>query len=244
MASRRITAPALERLNPRENLWDTEVRGLGARRQVAGGSVTFVFKYVAPNPRRQRYITIGKWGRGNWGIDEARKRATELRNAVRLGRDPAADREAKKTMLTVSELCDAYLAAAQNGDPRLLKRNGSPKKLTTLANDRGRVEGHIKPLLGAMPVDGVARRDMEAFTLRVAKGATAQRRKVGMRAVSIIQGGRGAASRTVGLLGAIFAYAQKLELRTDNPCRGVTRFADQKRERRLSDEEYRALPPA
>jgi len=203
MASRRITAPALERLNPRENLWDTEVRGLGARRQVAGGSVTFVFKYVAPNPRRQRYITIGKWGRGNWGIDEARKRATELRNAVRLGRDPAADREAKKTMLTVSELCDAYLAAAQNGDPRLLKRNGSPKKLTTLANDRGRVEGHIKPLLGAMP-----------------------------------------ASRTVGLLGAIFAYAQKLELRTDNPCRGVTRFADQKRERRLSDEEYRALPPA
>ena len=51
----------------------------------------------------------------------------------------------------------------------------------------------------------------------------------------------GTSSRTVGLLGAIFTYAVRKRLRSDNPVRGVIRFADGKRERRLSDAEYKAL---
>src|SRR6476661_3841431 len=56
-----------------------------------------------------------------------------------------------------------------------------------------------------------------------------------------VRGGKGTASRTVGLLGAIFTYAVRHRMRSDNPVHGVMRFADGRRERRLSDDEYAAL---
>lgn len=51
----------------------------------------------------------------------------------------------------------------------------------------------------------------------------------------------GVASRTVGLLGGIFTYAQRKRMITEHPVRGVIRYADRQKERRLSDEEYAAL---
>jgi integrase len=54
-----------------------------------------------------------------------------------------------------------------------------------------------------------------------------------MRSISI-----GSQGRTVGLLSAIFTYAVKKKLRPDNPCVGVDKPADNKRTRRLSDDEY------
>jgi integrase len=48
----------------------------------------------------------------------------------------------------------------------------------------------------------------------------------------------GTASRTIGLLGAIFNYGVKSGICTDNPARGVLRPADGKRDRRLSDDEF------
>ena len=47
----------------------------------------------------------------------------------------------------------------------------------------------------------------------------------------------GTASRTIGMLGAIFAYGVKLGICTDNPARGVLRPADGKRARRLTEAE-------
>jgi integrase len=228
MPTRRITAAGLEKLKPGETLWDTEVRGLGARRQTEAGAVTFVFKARVPATGRQRFLTIGRWGRGDWGIDEARKKATQHRDALRLGRDPGAERDEAKRQMSVAELCDAYLEAA----PNLLTRNGRPKKDRTLSYDRGRIELHIKQHLGDLPLNGVTRLDVETFMHRVGKG-----REQGGRP----SGGKVAASRTMGLLGAIFAFAVSRNMRPDNPVRGVTRYADRKRERRLSDDEYRAL---
>jgi hypothetical protein len=59
-----------------------------------------------------------------------------------------------------------------------------------------------------------------------------------------VQCGKGTATRTVGLLGAIFAYAVRYRMRPDNPVHGVMRFADGRRGRRLQDEEYAALGEA
>jgi len=59
-----------------------------------------------------------------------------------------------------------------------------------------------------------------------------------------VKGGRGTATRTLGLLGAIFAYAVRHRMRVDNPCVLVIKFAGNRRERRLSDDEYRALGAA
>ena len=244
MTAQRLTERALTALEPGATLWDREVRGLGARRRADDGRVVFVFKYRCAVERdatgrgRQRYVTIGPWGRGDWGIDDARKAATAHRDALRLGRDPAAERDRRKAMPTVAELCDAYLAALPT---LLLRRARRPKKPSTIAADRSRIEAHVKPLLGAMPADAVTARDVQAFMHKVASGTTAKRKKLGPYALSNVRGGRGAASRTVGLLGSVFAYAVSEGLRPDNPVRGVTRYADGKRERRLSDGEYAML---
>jgi integrase len=54
----------------------------------------------------------------------------------------------------------------------------------------------------------------------------------------------GSAKRTIGLLGAIFSFAQKRKIRIDNPCNGLEKPKDRKRTRRLSEAEYRQLSAA
>ena len=79
----------------------------------------------------------------------------------------------------------------------------------------------------------------------IAAGKTAGKTKTAKkRGLARVRGGRTAANRVVGLLGAIFTYAMRHRMRTDNPVRGVVRFADGKRDRRLSDVEYVALGKA
>jgi integrase len=119
------------------------------------------------------------------------------------------------------------------------------KKANTLGDDKGRIERHIKPLLGNLAVAAVTRDDVERFMHDVAEGKTAGKTKTAnRRGLARVTGGRAAASRTVGFLGAVFAYAVRRGMRTDNPVRGVERFADRKRERRLTEDEYTALAAA
>jgi integrase len=133
-------------------------------------------------------------------------------------------------------LCDLYLADAEAG--RLLTRRKVPKKASTLKIDRFRVECHVKPLLGRLSVSAVNREDIEQFMHDVAEGKSAGLARPEKTHAS---GGRGAATRTVGMLGAIFSYAVKNRMRADNPVRGVDRFADGQRNRRLSPDEYKIL---
>lgn len=232
MPSGKITSVALEKLHLGKTLWDTEVRGLGAMR--TRQDVRFVFKGRLHGT--QILMRIGRWGRGDYGIDDARKVATGWRLMIREGRDPRGERPDKTPPMTVAELCDAYLDAAPT---LLLSKAGRPKRESTLGTDRSRIDAHVKPLLGSKPVPEVTLADIEAFMHRVAAGETAKPRGKGRGQPA--RGGKGTASRTVGLLGAIFAYAVKRNLRPDNPTRGIVRYADQKRERRLSDDEYRSL---
>ena len=231
----RVTAAAIDRLVPGQTLWDTEVRGFGVRRQVV--ETVFVFKAISPVTRKQIFVTIGRRSRGEWTIDDARKKATEFRLMIRDGQDPSIGAKTRIRTMTVAELCDAYLADVRNSP---LDRVGRPKKESTLATDRGRIEGHVKPLMGDLPVSAVTLADVETFLQRVARGDSAKKAKASGRG-AVPKGGKGTASRTVGLLGAVFSFAVRRGLREDNPVRGVRRFADQKRERRFSDDEWRCL---
>jgi integrase len=139
----------------------------------------------------------------------------------------------------MAEICDLYLAEMRAG--RLLTRRGEPKRPSTVSTDTGRIERHIKPLLGRVPAAAVTRADVEEFLHRIAAGETATKVRVRARGVARVTGGRGAASRTVSLLSAICAWAVRKGLIAENPARGVQRFADRRRERRLSDAEYAAL---
>ena len=62
-------------------------------------------------------------------------------------------------------------------------------------------------------------------------------RKTKKRGRAIVEGGKGTATRTVGLLGGIMSFAVSRQLRADNPVRGVKRYADKKGETFLSADE-------
>jgi integrase len=237
---KRIGLREVRALQPGRKIWDTAVPGFHARRQ-RSGVVSYVVFYRTVEGRR-RWHTIGLHG-APWTPDLARQEALRLLGEVVRGHDPAAIKQAKRKAATVAELCDLYLVNAEAG--RLLTRRKQPKKASTLVTDRGRIERHIKPLLGRHKVAAVTREDVDRFMHDVAEGKTAGKTKSGKkRGLANVRGGRGAASRTVGLLGAIFAYAMRHRMRPDNPVHGVIRFADGKRNRRLSDAEYQALGTA
>jgi integrase len=236
----RIGLRQVRTLMPGTTIWDESLPGFGARRQKSE-AVSYVLFYRT-NEGRQRWFTIGKHG-APWTPEQAREEAKRLLGSVAHKADPAAEKRAKRNAKIVEELCDLYLADAEAG--RLLTRRRVPKKASTLATDRGRIARHIKPMLGRRAVAAVTREDIETFLHDIAEGKTAGKAKTAKkRGLARVRGGRGTASRTVGLLGAIFTYAVKHRMRPDNPVHGVVRFADGKRERRLSDDEYKALGDA
>src|SRR3974390_3104808 len=139
-------------------IWDSSVTGFGARRQ-SSTAVSYVLFYRT-SEGRQRWYTIGRHG-APWTPETAREEAKRLLGDVAHRADPAAEKRAARNAQTVSELCDLYFADAEPG--RLVTRRRSPKKASTLATDRGRIERHIKPLLGRRAVASVGREDIETL---------------------------------------------------------------------------------
>lgn len=165
--------------------------------------------------------------------EQARAEAMQLLASVRLGADPAADRHAARADISMSELCDRYLL-----------EGCALKKPSTIATDRGRIEHHIKPLLGRKRVGEIVKPDIERFMRDVAAGKTAVDIKTGKRGRSIVTGGKGTATRTVRLLGGIFTWAVAQGYRADNPATGVKKFPDGSGERYLSNDELARLGTA
>ncbi len=237
---KRIGLKEIRALKPGEIIWDGVVGGFHARRQQSK-TVSYIVVYRTAEGR-QRWQTIGRHG-SPWTPDEAREAAKRILGHVVDGADPAAEKRSKRRAANVAELCDLYIADADAG--RLLTRRKSAKKASTIATDKGRIARHIKPLLGNLKVAAVTREDVDGFMHAVAEGKTAARTKTEKkRGLANVRGGKGTASRTVGLLGSIFSYAVRHRMRPDNPVRGVVRFADGRRERRLSDTEYKTLGTA
>jgi len=216
VGKRKLGLREVRALGPGQIVWDTAVAGFGARRQKSQG-VAYVLFYRTEEGR-QRWYTIGRHG-SPWTPDTARAEAQRLLGEVKKGSDPATSKRSRRQAATVSELCDQYLADAKAG--RLLTRRMVAKKASTLAIDVGRIERHIKPLIGQLKVTAVTREDVDAFMHDVAEGKTAGRTKTARkRGLARVRGGKGTATRAVGLLGGIFTYAVKHRMRPDNPVQG------------------------
>jgi integrase len=237
-----ITLKDIAALSPKTTVWDEgkgAVTGFGARRQ-RSVAISYFLKYRVRDGR-QRWHTIGRHG-APWTPDMARGEARRVLGEVAKGGDPSAEKQEIRKAATVGELCDAYREAAEAG--RILTRRKVSKKPSTLDGDRGRIERHIKPLLGNLKVAAVTSADIERFRDGVSEGKTEAHIKTGKRGLARVTGGPGTATRAMGLLGAIFAFAVRRGLRADNPVRGVERHSYQERRRRLSDDEYLALGAA
>ena len=167
---------------------------------------------------------------------------TLLLGAAVKGEDPAAERTTRRKSLTVSELCDRYIKAAEAG--LIFGKRHRPKKPSTIYVDRGRIERHIKPLLGGKRVRELTAVDINKFIADVTAGKTAAVVKTGMRGKAVVEGGSGTAARTAGLLGGILTFAVNQGIRPDNPARGVRRPAGRRRKRRLLAAEWRQLGKA
>ncbi len=215
-------------------VWDESLKGFGLR--VQGGSRTFVVMY-RNREGRLRKLTIGKVG--TLTPDEARELArAKLADAAK-GADPAAEKAATRKALTVSELCDWYMETAAKGE--IIGRRGERIKASTLEMDRSRIETHVKPLIGRNTVDSLADTDIAKLQRDVAAGKTAKARE-GRGGVTT--GGAGVAARTVRMLGAIFEHACRAKLVKANPAHGVRQLAEGTKDRRLSEDEIRALGKA
>ena len=237
-----ITLKTIAAISTGSTRWDEgkgAVTGFGARRQ-KGDAVAYVVKYRTIDGR-QRWATIGRHG-APWTPEMARDEARLILGEVVKGGDPASTKREARQASTVAGLCDAYLESCKAG--RVLTRRRTTKKASTLDGDRGRIERHIKPLLGALKVAAVTPQDIERFRDGVSEGATRASIKTGKRGLARVTGGRGTATRAMGMLGALFAFAVRQGLRPDNPVHGVARHAYEPRTRRLSDTEYAALGEA
>ena len=217
-------------------IWCSELKGFGVFVQPSGSRTYFV-DYRNRDGIRKR-MTIGRHGKIT--VDQARKLAIATLGETVKGGDPAEERAQQRKALTVKELCDRYLAAAEKG--LILGKGNRPKKASTLYVDRGRTNRHIMPLLGKKRVQTLKSTDINRFVEEVASGKTATIQKTGKkRGKSIVRGGLGTAARTVGLLSGILTYAVNQGVIEKNPAHGVRKPADGVKKRRLSDDEYRLL---
>jgi integrase len=217
-------------------LWDSELRGFGVRVSPAGLK-SFIVQYRTPEGRHRRTV-IGRYGMMT--PEQAREAAWDILSVVAKGGDPAAAAEPDRNAITVSALCDWFLAEAEAG--RILGRRRRPIKPSTLAMDRSRIEAHIKPLLGARQVGALTLSDIEGAQADIAVGKTAKPR-AGSRG-GATTGGEGVAARTMSTLHAIFEHAVRLGKIENNPGKGVRRLASTPRDRRLSRAEIAKLGKA
>ena len=223
-----IAKKNVDRLKPGEICWDGNLPGFGAR-CLPSGRVAYILKYRISG--HSRWLTIGQ--HGPLTPEDARKKAISFLGDVGDGIDPAEVKAREREAITVASLCDIYLA-----------EGCATKKTSTLQVDKGRINRHIIPLLGRKKVKNITRGDIERFMRDVADGKTAVDIKTGKQGRSIVTGGKGTASRTVGLLGGIFTFAVNRGFCQDNPARGVKRFKDGRNDRYLSEKEYAKLGKA
>jgi integrase len=230
----KITKRVVDALRPERSgkdvfRWDAgdgALKGFGIRMKPSGAA-SYLVQYRNKEGRTRRLV-IGKMG--TLTPDEARTLAADALKAATRGGDPSAERHAVRGAITVSELCDLYLADAKG---RI--------KASTLAMDRSRIEAHVKPLIGRFTVRGLTTPDVERMKADIIAGKTAKPRQTRGRG-GITTGGAGAAARTLGMTATILEYARhSLKLIKDNPARGVKKPPDRKQRRFLAANEITRL---
>jgi integrase len=142
-----------------------------------------------------------------WSVAAARKWARELSKAVDRGDDPMGARHEARGAPTVKDLCRRY------EDEHLPRKRAASQR-----NDKAVIANTIRPALGSIKVQAVTFAEIDGLH-RILKATPYQ------------------ANRTLALLSKMFSLAIRWGMRTDNPCQGVERFQEHRRERYLTADE-------
>lgn len=200
--------------------WDIELKGFGVR-VTPEGRKTYIVRYRTIGGAK-RMLTLAT--HGVLTTEEAREEARKALARAAMGGDPQGVKAERRAEMTVRELCELYMAEGT-----------ATKKATTLHIDRIRIKRHINPRIGNMKVTDVARSDIQRLMIDVGNG------NIRKDATPHTRGGKGAAARTVGLLGGIFNFAVEYGFIAQSPVRGVKRYRDNRRDRFLSPAELGRL---
>src|SRR5437016_3974240 len=101
-----------------------------------------------------------------------------MRTEIKSGHDPLADKRERAAALTVAAMLDAYVSSEK------FASNAS----TTQVIDRGRIERHLKPLLGSKHVDTLTPGEIERTRVAIRDGKTAGHIKTGKRGLARVKG--------------------------------------------------------
>ena len=214
----KITKRAVDAVHPSsadQFLWDRDLKGFGLKITPAGNKVYLLQYRMGGRGTSTKRITLGR--HGALTPDQARKEAIRLSGAIANGTDPAAVRAAEKSAPTVAAVAERFLN----------EHVATKTKPRTAVEYRRLVENIIVPAFGRKRVRDVTRSDVSRLHHEQRSAPYA-------------------ANRTLAVLSKMLALAEKWGERPDgsNPCRHVEKFAEHKRERMLSAEEFRRLADA
>jgi Phage integrase central domain/Arm DNA-binding domain len=156
----KIGTKAVEIMPPNSILWDSQIKGLCARRQFSDViTYSVVFR---THEGLQRWFKLGRHPILTPHL--ARQEAIKILRSVVLGDDPSAHRQALRNAMTVAQLCDDYRADMESG-----RING--KKASTIKSDHSRIERHIKPKLGKFKVATITSDQIDEFMHSLTPGS-------------------------------------------------------------------------
>ncbi len=207
----KLTKTSVEAEKPTDKerfVWDTELKGFGLK-VFPTGAKSFVLQYRTPEGRTRRY-TIGRLS-DSLTTDQARKVAKGLLADVTRGGDPQGAAKARREAWTVEQLLDAYLASPAFAD----------KAESTRPIDIGRINHHLRPLLGSRFADQVTSDDVKRARTAITVGKTAALVKTKSRGLARVTGGAGTADKAVLALRAAYTWAIDQGHLTENPAARV-----------------------
>jgi integrase len=191
------------------------------------GTKSFVFQYRTAEGRTRRAVVAKT---GSVTPEQARALADAMSRLVKSGGDPLEDKRKAREALTVGQLLDAYLASGRFAE----------KAPSTQLTDTGRIERHLRPLLGSRHVGKLQPEDTRRAFAAIRDGKTATRIKT-PRGLARVAGGEGTARKAIRLLRAIFAWGIAERIIDHNPATGVVVGSDGTREAVLDAPDYARL---
>jgi len=207
MARIRFTKAALERLpipaTGRVYTYDAATPSLAVCVTATGHRAFYLYKRVGGRPER---IHIGKFP--DLTVEQARKKADELKGDIARGVNPADRKCTARGMMTFGELFDAYLERA-----KLHKR--------TWGEDQRQFDCHLSGWK-TRKLSSITKADVAKLHAKTGKDTPYS------------------ANRLLALLSCVFnTAANDFGYEGANPCRGVKRFHEEKRDRFLLPDEMK-----
>ncbi len=194
---------------------DAEIKGFGCQ-ILKGGKKTYAFYYHSPLTRKKAYIKIGC--HGNITVDFARSKAKALSAAVASGIDPRQEKKETLIEKRQSILFDDFFEVFKDKYiTREYKGQGTKNNMSIS-------KLHILPWFSKKKLEEISSKDIRHF----------------LDSLSHISR---TANRCVSLLSVAFGKAEEWEYLPprSNPCTGVRKFKENRKQRFLSDFELKKL---